>query len=97
MGSSRLYGCSGQWWDGGFGEPGWDPKTSVPVSKRRSSPPVPHMSGNWSSASWPVRSSSVVSKGKGLKPLDDFILQRSEPCFTHGDISVTGQGFPEAA
>lgn len=56
---------SEQWWDCGFGEPGWDPETSSTFPQRRPPPPVSHLPGDRPATSWTAGPTTLESERKG--------------------------------
>lgn len=58
--------CSGQWGDGGAGQPGWDPETSTPLPQRRPSASVPVLPGERPAPPRSAGPSALVPEGKGL-------------------------------
>lgn len=60
--------------DVSLGESGWNPETSAALPPRRSPPRIPFLSGEWSSASWPAGTTTVVPTGQGTVFSDELLV-----------------------
>ena len=61
-----MFFPSGQWWDSGSGESGWDPEASTAVPPGRTPAPVPDLPGDGLAATRTTGSPALVPEGKGL-------------------------------